>query len=138
MLKIFSPHICMDIHSRSSRPDMFCKKGVLRNFAKFTGKHLCLSFFFNKVSGDTGVFLWILQNFYRTPLVVASDTLLTLLEKWKKNIHKEVFVGGLLMHISRAFETLNHEVLIAWTLALERSYLKVFHNYHFLVHCCST
>ena len=25
---------------RSSRPDVFCKKGVLRNFAKFTGKHL--------------------------------------------------------------------------------------------------
>ena len=25
---------------RSSRPDVFCKKGVLRNFARFTGKHL--------------------------------------------------------------------------------------------------
>ena len=25
---------------RSSRPEMFCKKGVLRNFAKLTGKHL--------------------------------------------------------------------------------------------------
>ena len=24
------------------------KKGVLRNFAKFTGKHLCQSLFFNK------------------------------------------------------------------------------------------
>ena len=27
------------------------KKDVLRNFAKFTGKHLCQSFFFNKVAG---------------------------------------------------------------------------------------
>ena len=26
-------------------------KGVLKNFAKFTGKHLCQSLFFNKVSG---------------------------------------------------------------------------------------
>ena len=26
-------------------PEVFCKKGVLRNFAKFTGKHLCQSFF---------------------------------------------------------------------------------------------
>ena len=26
---------------RGSRPEVFCKKGVLRNFAKFTGKHLC-------------------------------------------------------------------------------------------------
>ena len=37
--------------SGSSRQDVFCKKGVLRNFAKVTGKHLCQSLFFNKVSG---------------------------------------------------------------------------------------
>ena len=36
---------------RTSRPEVFCKKGVLRNFVKFTGKHLCQSFFFNKVAG---------------------------------------------------------------------------------------
>ena len=30
-------------------PNIFRKKGVPRNFAKFTGKHLCQSFFFNKV-----------------------------------------------------------------------------------------
>ena len=30
---------------------MLCKKGVLKNFAKFTGKHLCQSLFFNKVAG---------------------------------------------------------------------------------------
>ena len=35
---------------RSSRPEVFCKQGVLRNFAKFTGKHLCQSLFFNKVA----------------------------------------------------------------------------------------
>ena len=28
-----------------------CKKGVLRNFEKFTGKHMCQSLFLNKVSG---------------------------------------------------------------------------------------
>ena len=33
---------------RSSRPEVFCKKGVLRNFANCTGKHLCQSLFFNK------------------------------------------------------------------------------------------
>ena len=36
---------------RSSCPEVFCKKGVLKNFAKFTGKHLCQSLFFNKVAG---------------------------------------------------------------------------------------
>ena len=39
-------------HNRSSRPEVFCKKGVLRNFAKFTGKHLCQRLFFNKVAGQ--------------------------------------------------------------------------------------
>ena len=39
-------------------PDVFYKKGVLKNFAKFTGKHLCQILFLNKiVDPDTGVFL---------------------------------------------------------------------------------
>ena len=36
---------------KSSRPEVFCKKGIHRNSAKFTGKHLCQSLFFNKVAG---------------------------------------------------------------------------------------
>ena len=36
---------------RSSHPEVFCKKGVVKNFAKFTGKHLCWSLFLNKVTG---------------------------------------------------------------------------------------
>ena len=36
---------------RSSRSEVFCKKGVLRNFAKFIGKRLCQSLFFDKVAG---------------------------------------------------------------------------------------
>ena len=32
-------------------PEVFCKIGVLRNSTKFTGKYLCQSLFFNKVSG---------------------------------------------------------------------------------------
>ena len=30
---------------RIRRPEVFCKKGVLRNLVKFTGKHLCQSLF---------------------------------------------------------------------------------------------
>ena len=44
---------------RSSRPEVFCKKGALRNIAKFTGKQLCQSLFFNKVEGHS---LYFLQN----------------------------------------------------------------------------
>ena len=40
----------------SSRPEVFCKKGVLRNFAKFTGKHLCQGLFFINVAGPCNFF----------------------------------------------------------------------------------
>ena len=39
------------IKHRSSRPEVFCKKGFFRSFEKLTGKHLCQSLFFNKVAG---------------------------------------------------------------------------------------
>ena len=67
---------------------MFCKKGVLTNSAKFTGKHLCQSLFFNKVAGAarnlikketlaqvfSREFCEIFKNtfFYRIPPVAAS------------------------------------------------------------------
>ena len=69
---------------------MFCKKGVLRNFAKFTGKHLCQRLFCNKVAGLSLRPATLLENvlaqvvscefceiskktfFYRTPSVAAS------------------------------------------------------------------
>ena len=37
--------------SRSSHQRYSLRKGFLRNFAKFTGKHLCQRLFFNKVAG---------------------------------------------------------------------------------------
>ena len=36
---------------RNSHQRCSIKKGVLRNFTKFTGKHLCQSIFVNKVAG---------------------------------------------------------------------------------------
>ena len=68
---------------RSSRPEVFCKKGVLRNFTKFIGKHLCQSLFFNKVVRLKPATLlkkrpWHrcfpvnFVKFLRTPLMAAS------------------------------------------------------------------
>ena len=63
------------------------KKGDLRNFAKFTGKHLCHSLFFNKVilpeacnfnKKDSGTGFQVKSEIFkktfvhRTPLVAAS------------------------------------------------------------------
>ena len=41
----------LGVRARSSHQRCSVKKGVLRNFTKFTGKQLCLSLFFNKVAG---------------------------------------------------------------------------------------
>ena len=74
---------------RTSGLEVFSKKVVLRNFSKFTGKHLCQNLFFNKVAGLRPAnfikkytlahmfsceFCEISKNsfFHRTPLVAAS------------------------------------------------------------------
>ena len=89
--------------SRSSHLELFCKKCVLRNFAKFTGKHLCQSLFFNKIVGlacnlikketlaqvFSCEFCEVSKNTfpYRTPQVAASVTGLKL-SKWKQPFQK--------------------------------------------------
>ena len=56
--------VCNEAYKNSS-----IKKVFLENFLKFTGKHLCRSLFLIKLQAfqngtlDTGVFLYILQNF---------------------------------------------------------------------------
>ena len=48
----YNTDVCKDPNDyRSTRPEVFYKKGVLRNFAKFVGKHLCQSLVFSKVAG---------------------------------------------------------------------------------------
>ena len=46
-LQIIKPETVIQ---RSSHSEGFCKKVVLKNLAKFTGKPLCQSLFFNKVA----------------------------------------------------------------------------------------
>ena len=53
----FSNIECTIFLCRSSRPQMFCKKPVLKNFTKFTEKHLCQSLLLNKVVGLSPVTL---------------------------------------------------------------------------------
>ena len=102
--------VCKSSHQRCSM-----KKGILRNFTKFTGKHLCQSLFFHKLyqkrGSGTGVFLWNLLNFkehlfYRTPLddyfyvwSVYSRTWTVTTQKMKCSVKhlftKEIFNGKL-------------------------------------------
>ena len=50
----------------SSHQRCTIEKGVLRNFTKFTGNHLCQSLFFNKVADFRPKYLR--NTFHRTPL----------------------------------------------------------------------
>ena len=47
--------ICVEenlhIQPQKQPPEVFCKKGALKNFAKLIGKYLCQRVFFNKVAG---------------------------------------------------------------------------------------
>ena len=79
-------HLELSLEAATKRG--FCKKGDLRNFAKFTGKQLCQSPFFNKVAGQACHFIkkeTLVQVFscefcevskntfsYRTPPLTAS------------------------------------------------------------------
>ena len=52
---------------------MFLKRTVFKNFVDFTGKHLCLSCFFNKVACGTVCFPIKFANFLRTPPMATSE-----------------------------------------------------------------
>ena len=73
--------------SRSSRPEVFFKRGVLENFSKFTGNPLHWSLFLikfqssslqlysKKRDSSTGVILWILRNFQEHLQVLVFFTI---------------------------------------------------------------
>ena len=83
------------------------KRGVFRKFAKFKGKHLCQSLFFNEVADLTPETLlkkrlWffpvIFNTFsYRTPLVAASMAIQNMTESYRK------IQSTILKHIVKQF-----------------------------------
>ena len=90
---------------KSSRPEVFCKKGVVRNFTKFTAKHLYQSLFFNKVAGLRPVTLlknrlWhrcfpeIFAKFLRAPFL--TEQLLWLLLNRINKLHDQAL--GVIFH----------------------------------------
>ena len=85
---------------RSSRPEVFFTKGVLKDFAKLTGKCLCQSLFFNKVADLRSVTLlqkrlWHrcfpvdFAKFLRTPFF--TEPLQWLFLKFISHQTKEIF-----------------------------------------------
>ena len=61
-------------------PEVFYKKGVLKNFAKLTGKHLCQILFLNKVAGAASNFIkkeTLVQAFSCEFCEIFNNTLFT-------------------------------------------------------------
>ena len=65
MGKVLSRQMFLIIAGNSC-PKKVCKKGVPRNFAKFTGKHLCQSLFFHNVFKVKMIFLSLDANSWKS------------------------------------------------------------------------
>ena len=95
---------------RNSRPEVFCEKGVLRNFAKFKGKHVCLSLFLIKLQvlclqhvlkkgAWQMCFLVNFAKFLRTPLLTEQLRGMLLIICVKEHCVKSARIGVILVRI---------------------------------------
>ena len=93
---------------RSSHRSCSVAKGVLGNFAKFTGKHLCQSLFFNKVAGwDQNISGWLLlicQAVFLCQLPLKSVK--TLKHGWKIGCISDRLLG----HITTYFQSFSFKI----------------------------
>ena len=125
----------------SSHSEVFCKKGVLRNLTKFTGKHLCQSLFFNKVAGLRPATLlkkrlWHkcfpvnFVKFLRTPFFIEH--------LWWLLLYIVLFTCQIVAHsvaslqLALASKSLNkeHYFWLSWTTCLEKVHGAMFHVKH--------
>ena len=100
---------------RSSHQRCSIKKGVLRNFIKFTGKHLCQGLFFNKVE----------HRIYRTPSVAASSSLM--------NVKGDLTKVEISEHLIKIFRGNVYLCTIVYKLKMFIPNI----NYAFKIHCHS-
>ena len=110
-------------HFRSSHPEVFCKKGVIRNFAKFTGKYLCRSLF-SKVAG-------------LRPFFIKKETLTQVFSCEFCEMSKNTS-GGYICHLSKYFDkfmvTLVIRCKFKWAVSFKYQlhlYLPRFQNFIF-------
>ena len=110
---------------RNSRPEVFCKKGVIWNFAKFTGKHLYRVSFLVKLQA-WGIF-WYIQLLWNISQNVQENSL-----SWRSffkqfrlqvgNLMKKIPLNGCFkVNFSKSFKT------TFWMNTCKRLYLKQFY-----------
>ena len=104
---------------------MLCKIGVLKNFAKFTGKHLSQSLFFNKVAGWHTCFPVNFAKFLRTHFL--TEHLWSLLLKLPKTSrHLEQSLTSYPRKVPKAMQTLTNRLTLRNFYQMYFKYLFVF------------
>ena len=114
---------------------MFCKKGVLRIFTKFTGKHLCQRLFSNKIAGWRTATL-LKKSFWHKCFPVnfvkflrklflqntSGGCFCTLLLRWDN-----LYSLYCLNHIEFDFKNINQEFLLSLK-SLKTTFYSIFDN----------
>ena len=95
----------------------------------------CISKVFEKlmqkqISGSTSNYLSPYLCGYRKGFS-SQQALLSLFENWKKVLDKKGFGGAVLMDLSKTFDTIKHDLLIAklYAYGFNKESLKLIHNY---------
>ena len=126
---------------RSSCSEVFCKKGVLENFTKFTGKHLCQIIFLNKVASLRPATLLKKRLwhrcfsdifFYWTPPLAASVTMpvfsiwLIILDIWRGFEYASAIKNAEVLNMLRY--SYNNIIIVINTVILELSSVRFLHQ----------
>ena len=107
---------------RSTLPELLCEKDVLRNFAKFTGKHLCWGLFFNKLASLRPASLLTLWHRY-FPINFA---------KFLNTFFSCFCMFLILPFLSKAYQARKHfHTKIIWV--YYRSKIKTLHGYFWII-----
>ena len=140
---------CLQMFFRSSHPEMFCKKAALRDFPKFTGKHLCQSLFITKVGGQgrqfylkrtlAQVFPVNFAKFGRTPFLTEHLwwLLLVLQNRCSSkflDIHQKISVLKSIFNTVRGLKAGNFDKKETPTQVFSCEYHKIFKNSCFIEH----
>ena len=61
----------------------------------------------------------------------SQHALIAMIKRWKKSLDKKGYAGGVLIDLSKAFDALNHDSLLAklYAYGFEKSSLKLIHSY---------
>ena len=119
--QVFGKHLVPGQSIQKQPPEVFYKKGVLKSFAKFTGKHLCQTLFFKKVLTEH---FWTTASEYTLLFVVKDHISVSNSESysWQSPVTKKMigFPHGYTQFIKN-----NYLCCTWWRFALKISWVNV-------------